>query len=123
MTIIGALVSGIIMDKIGRNRVLIIGCIGAVISYVLLGLLRSQIFFWLIFFFMALLSVNLAVLNVLPIPILDGGQLMFLAIEKIKGSPLSMKARVAAQQAGLVLILALVLLVTYNDIMRFVKGF
>ncbi len=76
-----------------------------------------------LFFFMALLSVNLAILNVLPIPILDGGQLLFLVIEKIRGSPLSMKARVVAQQAGLVVILGLVLMVTYNDIIRVLRGF
>jgi len=75
-----------------------------------------------LFFFMALLSVNLAILNVLPIPILDGGHLMFLIIEKIKGSPLSIKARVAAQQIGLVMLLGLILVVTYNDILRVFKG-
>jgi regulator of sigma E protease len=72
---------------------------------------------WL-FGFMALLSVNLAVLNVLPIPVLDGGQLVFLAAEKIKGKPLSMKTRMIAQQIGIVALLALVIMVTYNDIMR-----
>jgi regulator of sigma E protease len=75
-----------------------------------------------LFFFMALLSVNLAILNVLPIPILDGGHLMFLLVEKIKGSPLSIKARVAAQQIGLVMLLGLILVVTYNDILRVFKG-
>jgi regulator of sigma E protease len=75
-----------------------------------------------LFLFMALLSVNLAVLNVLPIPILDGGQLTFLLFEKIKGKPLTMKTRLIAQQVGLVAILALVVAVTYNDIMRVVGG-
>ncbi len=71
-----------------------------------------------LFFFMALLSVNLAILNVLPIPVLDGGHLVFLAIEKIRGGPLSMRARVIAQQVGIVVILTLVVFVTYNDILR-----
>ena len=75
-----------------------------------------------LFYFMALLSVNLAVLNILPIPVLDGGHLLFLAIERLKGSPLSMRARVIAQQVGIVAILALVLLVTYNDILRVIRG-
>ncbi len=75
-----------------------------------------------LFFFMALLSVNLAVLNVLPIPVLDGGHLVFLAIEAVKGSPLSMKARIIAQQVGMVLLLTLIIFVTYNDIMRLFKG-
>jgi regulator of sigma E protease len=71
-----------------------------------------------LFFFMALLSVNLAVLNVLPIPVLDGGHLLFLGVEALRGSPLSMKARVAAQQVGIVLLLTLIIFVTYNDVMR-----
>ena len=61
-------------------------------------------------------------LNILPIPVLDGGHLLFLAIERLKGSPLSMRARVIAQQVGIVAILALVLLVTYNDILRVIRG-
>ncbi|MCP4703319.1 MAG: RIP metalloprotease RseP [candidate division Zixibacteria bacterium] len=68
--------------------------------------------------FMALLSVNLAVLNILPIPVFDGGHLMFLIAEKLKGSPLSMKIRMVAQQVGLVFILLLIVLITYNDITR-----
>ncbi|MEW6412233.1 MAG: RIP metalloprotease RseP [Candidatus Zixiibacteriota bacterium] len=75
-----------------------------------------------LFFFMALLSVNLAVLNVLPIPVLDGGSLVFLAMEKLKGSPLSMRARVIAQQVGLVVLLGLILVVTYNDIIRWLQS-
>jgi regulator of sigma E protease len=76
-----------------------------------------------LFFFMALLSVNLAVLNVLPIPVLDGGHLIFLAIEKVRGTPLTMKVRLTAQQIGFVLLLGLIVLVTYNDILRLFKGF
>jgi regulator of sigma E protease len=75
-----------------------------------------------LFFFMALLSVNLAVLNVLPIPILDGGQLLFLAVEKVRGTPLSLRARAIAQQVGIIFLFGLILLVTYNDILRFIKG-
>ena len=72
-----------------------------------------------LFFFMALLSVNLAVLNIQPIiPILDGGQLLFLLIEKIRGVPLPMKARIAVQYFGILAVLSLTLFVTYNDIMR-----
>jgi regulator of sigma E protease len=76
-----------------------------------------------LFFFMALLSVNLAVVNIFPIPVLDGGQLVFIIIEKFRGGPLSMKARIAAQQIGIVVILALVVFVTYNDILRVLQGF
>jgi regulator of sigma E protease len=68
--------------------------------------------------FMALLSVNLAVLNILPIPIFDGGHLVFLGIEKLKGSPPSVKIRLIAQQIGLALIFLLVIFITFNDITR-----
>ncbi len=73
-------------------------------------------------FFMALLSVNLGVLNILPIPVLDGGHLVFLAIEKIKGSPVSVKGRMYAQQVGVFLLLGLILVVTFNDIVRVFAG-
>jgi regulator of sigma E protease len=73
-------------------------------------------------FFMALLSINLAVINLLPIPVLDGGHLVFLAIEKIIGAPLSMRARMVAQQVGLVVLLTAILFVTYNDILRVIRG-
>jgi regulator of sigma E protease len=72
--------------------------------------------------FMAFLSVNLAILNVLPIPALDGGHLIFLLIEKIKGSPLTINQRMIAQQVGLVFLIILIVMVTYNDIVRFISG-
>jgi regulator of sigma E protease len=75
-----------------------------------------------LFFFMALLSVNLAVLNILPIPVLDGGHLLFLAIEAFRGKPLSAKARGIAQQIGIVALLGLIVFVTYNDILRAFRG-
>jgi len=71
---------------------------------------------------LGLLSINLAILNVLPIPVLDGAHLVFLALEKIKGDPISLKARLVAQQIGLVMILSLMVLVTYNDIVRVFFG-
>jgi regulator of sigma E protease len=80
----------------------------------------AELGFSALLFFMALLSVNLAVLNVLPIPMLDGGHLIFLMIEKIKGSPLSVNQRMIAQQIGLVFLLLIIVLVTYNDIVRFI---
>jgi len=71
--------------------------------------------------FMALLSVNLTIVNVLPIPMLDGGHLVFMLIEKIRRKPLSPKQRLAVQQVGLAFLVLLILLVTYNDIMRMFK--
>ena len=74
-----------------------------------------------ILFFMAILSLNLAVLNILPIPVLDGGHLFFLAIEKIKGGPVSDRVMGYANWVGLVFILALMAFVTFNDIRRLVS--
>ncbi|MCK5943297.1 MAG: RIP metalloprotease RseP [Planctomycetes bacterium] len=76
---------------------------------------RGPSWFW---YFLALLSVNLAFVNLLPIPVLDGGHLMFLLIEKVKGSPVSTKVFGYSQVIGLVFVLLLVLFVTYNDILR-----
>ena len=70
-------------------------------------------------FFIALISVNLAIINLLPIPILDGGHLLFFSIEAVKGKPVSLKVREVAQQIGLFVILLLVVLVFYNDIFRY----
>lgn len=69
-------------------------------------------------YFLALLSINLAFINVLPIPVLDGGHLLFLAIEGIKGSPVSPRVLGYGQILGLVFVLALLVFVTYNDILR-----
>ena len=71
---------------------------------------------------MAMISVNLGVLNLLPVPILDGGHLFFLVIEAVKGSPVNVKMMEIAQQIGLVLLLSLMAFVFYNDITRmFIK--
>ena len=72
--------------------------------------------------FLGLLSVNLGILNLLPIPILDGGHILFFAIEGVIRKPLSLQARAMAQQVGLALILMLVALVFYNDIARLIGG-
>ena len=72
-----------------------------------------------LFFFIALLSVNLAVINIQPIiPVLDGGQLVFLLVEKIRGEPLSMNTRIKFQYVGILAVIGLTVFVTYNDIMR-----
>ena len=70
------------------------------------------------FFFLCFLSMNLAILNVLPIPVLDGGHLFFLLIEKIKGSPVSERVFGYSQMVGVVLILSLLVYVTYHDVLR-----
>lgn len=69
-----------------------------------------------LFFFLSFLSLNLAFLNILPIPVLDGGHLFFLIIEGIKGSPVSARVMGYSQTVGVALILSLMVYVTYNDI-------
>ena len=68
--------------------------------------------------FIALLSVNLAILNILPIPALDGGHLLFLGIEWVLGRPLSAKGRAIVQYVGMALLVLLMVYVTVNDIYK-----
>ena len=70
--------------------------------------------------FLALLSVNLAVLNLLPIPVLDGGHLTFLTLEAIMRRPLSVRQRELSQQVGLAIMLCVMVLVTFNDLNQMV---
>jgi regulator of sigma E protease len=72
--------------------------------------------------FLAMFSVNLAILNLLPIPILDGGHLMFLAFEAVRGRPLSVEARIRLSQVGLVIVVALMLWANGNDVVRLIFG-
>jgi regulator of sigma E protease len=69
-------------------------------------------------FFVALISVNLAILNLLPVPMLDGGHLLFFAIEAVLGRPLSLRKREIAQQIGLALLMLLMVFALFNDITR-----
>ena len=69
-------------------------------------------------FFIALLSINLAVLNFLPIPVLDGGHLLFFFIEALIGRPVNTRMREMAQQAGIFVLIMLMIFVFYNDITR-----
>jgi len=70
-------------------------------------------------YFMGFLSLQLGILNLLPIPVLDGGHLLFFGIEFIHGKPPSLRAREIAQQIGLVFLLILMVYVVYNDILRY----
>lgn len=69
--------------------------------------------------FMALLSINLGVLNLLPVPVLDGGHLLFYFMELIFRRPVPQKVREYAQQIGMVLLLGLMVMAFYNDIIRY----
>ncbi|MBT5550098.1 MAG: RIP metalloprotease RseP [Nitrospina sp.] len=68
----------------------------------------------------ALLSINLGLLNLLPIPVLDGGHIFFFLIELLKGKPISERNRERAQQVGLFMLLSLMVFAFYNDIMRII---
>ena len=72
-------------------------------------------------YFMAMISVSLAVINFLPLPVVDGGHAVFLLIEKIRGRPLSVKVMNIIQFIGIVLILLVFLAVTWQDISRILK--
>lgn len=72
--------------------------------------------------FMAVISVNLGVLNLLPIPMLDGGHFLFFAAEAVLRRPLSIRHREIAQQVGLVLLISLMAFAFYNDIARVLQG-
>jgi regulator of sigma E protease len=77
---------------------------------------------WVHFFqMMALISLNLFLLNLFPVPVLDGGHLLFFVLEGIKGKPISIKAMELANQIGMFLILSLVALTLFNDISRLIK--
>jgi regulator of sigma E protease len=75
--------------------------------------------FWTI---TAFLSITLAIMNMLPIPVLDGGHFVFLLYEAIVGREPSVKFRMVMQQAGMVLVFGLMIFVTFNDILRFFGG-
>ena len=81
------------------------------------GQLAQESFTYLIPF-MAVISVNLGILNLFPVPILDGGVIIFLLIELIIGKPLSFRKRDWAQKVGLFLLIFLMVVVFYNDISR-----
>lgn len=109
---VGKMIAGTVsMDNLG-GPILIAQMAGEQVQHGLVNLLG----------FIALVSINLGILNLLPIPVLDGGHLLFFGIEAVKGSPVSMKTREIAQQVGLIIILTLIIFVFYNDIMRLITG-
>ena len=74
---------------------------------------------WQIFIgLMALLSISLGVLNLLPIPILDGGHILFCLAELIRGKPVPERAQIIGTQVGLFLVAGLMMIAIYNDITR-----
>jgi regulator of sigma E protease len=74
-------------------------------------------------YFLALISAFIAVFNALPLLPFDGGHMLFLLIEKIKGSPVNEKVQAVVTYTGLVLVLGFALYVTFNDVIRSFSGF
>ena len=72
--------------------------------------------------YLALISISLGVLNLLPIPLLDGGHLMYYIFEVIKGSPVSEQAMEIGQRIGMGMLLLLMAFALYNDITRLING-
>lgn len=74
------------------------------------------------FFFMAVININLGILNLLPIPVLDGGHIFFLSIEAIRKKPLNEKIIAISQRVGIAIIITIMVFAFYNDIMRIITG-
>ena len=72
-----------------------------------------------LFYLMSLFSLSLAIFNVFPIPILDGGHLLFLLLEKLRGRAISMNIQERAAQVSFVVLMTFVLMVCINDVSRF----
>lgn len=105
------------LDRVGRGSVGVEQLQGPV-GILHTGTQVADEGFMYVLFFLALISVNLAVVNALPIPIADGGLFMFLMYEKIRGKPPSIGFQNAAAMAGIALVAGIFLLTFYNDIMR-----
>ncbi len=88
----------------------------------------AELGFATVIYFAAVLSINLGLINLFPVPMLDGGHLMFYAIEAVRGRPLGERAQEYGFRIGLALVLTLMVVVTWNDLLRldglvsFVKG-
>ena len=105
------------LDRVGRGSVGVDQLQGPV-GILHTGTKVADEGFMYMVFFLALISVNLAVVNALPIPIADGGLFMFLMYEKIRGKPPSIAFQNAAALAGIALVAGIFLLTFYNDIVR-----
>jgi len=101
---------GMMRQEVGKQNV------GSIIKISVVAHQTAEVGWVKFFWFLCLLSMNLAFLNVLPIPILDGGHLFFLIIEKLKGSPVSERIFSYSQLVGLVLIVSIFVFVIYNDL-------
>jgi regulator of sigma E protease len=108
VTAVGKIVSGAISAKTLGGPIMIAQLAGQQAKAGIMNLI----------FFIALLSVNLAIINLLPIPVLDGGHLLFFLIEAVSRRPINVKTREMAQQVGIFVLIVLMIFVFYNDIAR-----
>lgn len=106
------------MQRMIFSRTVGVEHISGPVGIVKLGSDVARVGFVKLLFLLAIISANLAVINFLPLPIVDGGLMVFLIIEKIKGSPVSLKVQVVTQVIGLFLIGAVFLFVTFQDVVR-----
>lgn len=104
------------------QRVIPMDTIGGPILIVQMAGEQASKGFMNFFLFMAIININLGILNLLPIPILDGGHILFLGIEAIRGKPINEKIISISQKIGLAFLLTLMAFVIYNDIMRLITG-
>jgi len=86
------------------------------------GILYGRQGFARLIYLMAIISISLAVLNFLPIPVVDGGHVVFLIIEKIMGRPVPVKVMNIVQLIGMALLICVFLYATWHDIVRFING-
>lgn len=108
------------LSKVVTGKVEVQKSLGGPISIFYLAGNSYKLGGWISFFqMMAMLSITLGLINLLPIPVLDGGHVLFCAIEWIKGSPVSIRVREVAQQVGLAILIGIILLTFYVDINKY----
>jgi regulator of sigma E protease len=108
------LVAGLISPK------LLMGPVGIVVSSYQIVQGRPLVYYA---YFLGLISASIAVLNLMPMPPFDGGLIVLMLVEKIKGSALSEKTQAVIAYSGWIAVLVLVVYVTFNDVMRTFRGF
>ena len=115
---IGAVVSSVKRLVVGEASIREVG--GPILIYQMSGQVARLGIDWFLNF-LAFFSVSLAVLNLLPIPVLDGGHAMFLIVEGIRRKPLTPKLRLRLTRVGMLVVMAIMALALSNDVLRFFR--
>jgi regulator of sigma E protease len=108
--------SGIVSDLVTGQKVSV--DISGPVGIAILSKKVTDLGFVYILQFMALLSINLGLINIFPFPALDGGRIIFILIEKIKGSPVTQRVEQAFHTVGFLLLITLMVVVTFNDLLK-----